>query len=225
MKTGMTREQLVFYWMAVVGGFMGGFAVLRCGVMGAAQTTNLLSLIIALVGNSWLQVLQRLFALLLYIGAMSLARWIDTQTKYEVRLISMAVDGICILIIGLLPEETEAIYVLYPVFFMLAFQWLAFPGANGNVSASIFSTNNLRQVVVAVTDYCTQKDRSQLQKAVFYLGTLLHFHVGVAASVLLIHWGGYRTIWLLLPLLAVNAAVLEAPKLQLVHRHREAVVH
>lgn len=221
----MTREQLVFYWMAVVGGFMGGFAVLRCGVVGAAQTTNLLSMVMALIGTDWKQVLQRIAAMVLYVAAMALARWIDTQTKYEVRLVSMVVDGICILIIGLLPEETEAIYVLYPVFFMLAFQWLAFPGANGNISASIFSTNNLRQVVVAVTDYCTKKDRRELQRAVFYLGTLLHFHVGVAASVFLIHWGGFRTIWLLLPLLAMNAAVLEAPKLHLAHRQREAMVH
>jgi len=46
---------------------------------------------------------------------------------------------------------------LYPIFFAMAFQWCSFKGIGGYNSATVFSTNNLRQFVSAVTLFADEK--------------------------------------------------------------------
>ena len=77
----------------------------------------------------------------------------------------------------------------------MAFQWNSFSGGDGFVSSSIFSTNNLRQFTMAVTEVWGNHDRSHLPKAAFFGKTLLSFHAGVAASFLLWHIFGFHSAW------------------------------
>ena len=114
---------------------------------------------------------------------------------------------------GLITAEVNPFVALYPVFFATAFQWCAFTGAKGYVSATIFSTNNLKQTVTSFADYLLSgKEEAgrekKLEKALFYGGTLLYFHVGVAAGYGASLLWGTRSIWLCaLPLLGTAALI------------------
>ena len=117
-------------------------------------------------------------------------------------------------ITGFLPEDMNPIIGLYPIFFAMAFQWNSFPGAYGYASSSIFSTNNTRQVVNALSEYFITHERKQLKKAWFFAGTLICFHIGVAFSWITHQFMGIRSIWLCaVPLLF--SAVLVAMELRL----------
>src|SRR5699024_11733141 len=59
----------------------------------------------------------------------------------------------------------------------LAFQWCIFKGAMGYTSSTIFSTNNIKQTVVSLTEYFLIQDttikQEKLKKGCFFGGTLL----------------------------------------------------
>ena len=97
---------------------------------------------------------------------------------------------------------------LFPIFFAMAVQWNSYPGAYGYVSSTIFSTNNLRQVAIALSEYAITHDPKQLHKAKFFGGTLLCFHLGVAVSIVTHHFFGIHSVWLCYVPLALTGALV-----------------
>ena len=81
-----------------------------------------------------------------------------------------------------MPDTLDHFVAMYPIFFAMAYQWCSFPTSEGYVSATIFSTNNLRQCVTAFATYLCDHDRKMLGKACMYGKVLLLFHIGVAFS-------------------------------------------
>ena len=71
---------------------------------------------------------------------------------------------------------------LYPVFFIMAFQWTSFTGACGYVCSTIFSTNNLKQTVSSFCLYWNSGDPKYKEKGTIFGLTLLAFHTGIAIS-------------------------------------------
>lgn len=86
------------------------------------------------------------------------------------------------ILMSIMPKGINDFVVLCPVFFATAFQWYSFKGADGYASSSIFSTNNLRQFVTSFFEYLCDKEDSYLNKAKYYGGVLLYYHIGVAVS-------------------------------------------
>lgn len=223
LKRKLKLEQAAFYMMTVIGGFMGGYALLRSGFLGAAQTANLISIVLTLFGQDFVQVLLRIGAMVLYGVAIALTRIIPRYTKWDMRLVCIFIDMAGILLLGLIPENCDNVVALYPMFFMLAFQWNAFPGACGYTSASIFSTNNYRQMVMALTDFACKRERAALKKACFFFGSLLFYHFGVALAVIGMSLFGLVSVWMMI-LPAVAAGLLtELQYVQQKHSEKEAV--
>ena len=180
-----SKQNIIKKWlhhlMALVGGFMGGYAVIiRADFLGNAQTSNLLFLVYALIGKNIYEVLIRVGAVMLYIFATILFVLIKNKTKLNVKYISAFIDFIAVIILGFIPKDANVILALYPIFFAMSFQWNSFPGSYGYVSSTIFSTNNVRQVSLSLGEFICDKDRRHLHKARFFAGTLLCFHIGVA---------------------------------------------
>lgn len=183
MNTKINSEQKIFYAMALFGGFLGGYALLcRCDVLGAAQTANMASLVIAILGKNIAETLIRIGAMLIYAFAIVLTVLIRNFTKLDLRIVSICFSFIGIFILYFIPENIDAVLALYPIFFILAFQWNTFPGAKGYLSSCIFSTNNLRQTVASFTNYICTKEENSLDKARFFAGSLFFYHIGVATS-------------------------------------------
>ena len=61
-------ERWLHYVMSLTGGFLGGYAILnRSGLLGAAQTSNMINTVLNLAGGSFSGLAIRLGALVLYV--------------------------------------------------------------------------------------------------------------------------------------------------------------
>ena len=180
------NDTALHYNMCLLGGFFGAYAMfLRGGNFGSAQTGNLIEAVMEGIGGQWQELLIRVGGLLIYICAIVTSFLLGKYlSKGSLRRVCFLVEAAGILAASFLPEKMNDILALYPVFFMTAFQWGVFSGAKGYNSATIFSTNNIKQTVLGWTEYIRTKDPKQKEKALFYTLTLTFFHTGVAVGFL-----------------------------------------
>lgn len=171
--------------MAMIGGFLGGFAILNHHeLFGSAQTSNLISIFSDLAGHPDQNLLVRLFGVFLYMVAMALTVILPKYSRFPLKQVSLLIDALAIIIVGLLPAHINDFIALYPLYVAMAIQWCSFKGADGFTCSSIFSTNNLRQFTTSMTEYLCTKDKEDLRKGKFFGKVLLSFHIGVIFSYL-----------------------------------------
>lgn len=212
----------IHHMMALCGGFLGVYAIInRMGVFGSAQTANLIELVCDLLGRDPMEISLRVLALAFYVAAMVVFVILEKKTRWNLEYGAILVDLAAVAAVGAIPDTVNPFVALYPIFFATAFQWCVFKGAKGYVSATIFSTNNLKQTVTAFTDYLlTGRDEAgraeKGQKAAFFGGTLLSFHAGVAAGYGCWLMWGVHSIWVCVLPLAVGAVLVTAAERQLV---------
>ena len=201
MEREFKRDVQIHHLMAACGGFMGVYAIVsRMGVFGSAQTANLIELVCDILGRDPLEISYRVLALAIYIGAMVLFVVLEKRSSWDVKRVSIVIDLAAVAVSGFIPEGINPFAALYPVFFASSFQWCAFKGAGSYVSATIFSTNNLKQTVTAAVEACLSRRDGEahdkmVQKALFFGGTLVCFHLGVAGGYGLWLLWGIRSIW------------------------------
>ena len=188
--------------MCLVGGILGVYALLlRGGNFGSAQTGNLIEMLISGLEGNFINALLRLIAMVLYGASLVAAYLLVKSYKGDVRRLCIAVEVVGIAIEGMIPLSVHPIVALYPIFFVTAFQWGVFSGAKGYVSATIFSTNNMKQMLFGWTEYVRTKDQSQKDRALFYTKTLAFFHTGVIVGYVIIQLWAAQAIWIcMLPL-------------------------
>ncbi|MDD6482619.1 MAG: YoaK family protein [Lachnospiraceae bacterium] len=200
---------MMHHCMAVVGGFMGGYAILiRADFLGNAQTSNLIYLLYAVFGRDFFHVLLRVLAVALYVAGTMLYVMMKNKTGWNIPAVAIGVDCVAVLIEGFIPGSVDPVLALLPIFFSMSLQWNAFPGNYGYVSSTIFSTNNLKQTTLAFSEYLCDKDRKHLHKMKFFLGSLISFHIGVAVSYFCTGALAERGIWLNLPVLGIAAVLV-----------------
>lgn len=188
---------------AAVGGFFGGYAILsHSGIMGSAQTVNLLELLMDILRLDGGDALIHFGALVLYIIGTMLTVLLPRKWGVDMHYVSPAVTAVCAVIVAVIPREVNTVLALYPVFFAMSVQWSSFPGAEGFYSSTIFSTNNTKQASLALAEYICTKDRKQLRRMGFFASTLLCFHIGAVPGVLSVHFWGVRGALWSLPLIA-----------------------
>lgn len=186
-----------------VGGFFGCYAVLiHSGVMGNAQTMNLLELVIDLLRWQLPDLLLHLGALALYVAGTMLTVLLPHWCGADMHRVSPAVTAAAAVVLSFLPPELDPFVALYPIFFAMSVQWSSFSGARGFYSSTIFSTNNTKQTSLALANYLCDKDRAHLRKLWFYFFTLLSFHAGAAAAFFAVKWWYIRGALAVLPFIA-----------------------
>lgn len=197
MNTKEKTETSAHHAMAVVGGFFGVYALLtRSETFGSSETSNLIYLTISGLNGSLHSFFIRLGATLCYISGIVFATWMPKYLKKtDFRYISILVDAAACLILAQIPAGTEPVLALYPMFFATAVQWIAFTQAAGYNSATIFSTNNLRQCSASLAEYVYSREKKHLQRFWFYGGTLICFHIGVVYCWFCIQMWGIKSIY------------------------------
>ena len=156
-----------------VGGFFGCYAVLvHSGIMGNAQTMNLLELVIDLLRWQLPDMLLHLGALALYVLGTMLTVLLPHWCGADMHRVSPAITAAMAVVLFLLPPELDPVVALYPIFFAMSIQWSSFAGARGFYSSTIFSTNNTKQTSLALAGYLCDRDRAHLRKMWFFLATL-----------------------------------------------------
>lgn len=176
------RDIILHSIMCSIGGFMGGYAVLCRGNLGSAQTINMIDIVLAIVGKNTGELLVRSIGLFLYIMGIELVVLLSKKTKVNLQRYSIYVDMAGFLVLTMIPEQADKVVGILPVFFMLSTQWNVFHGVRGYNSATVFSTNNLRQTLLALNEYAFSRDRKQLDKALYYINTLFWFHINIVFS-------------------------------------------
>lgn len=170
--------------MTLLGGFMGGYAVLsHDDFFGSAQTTNMIALTIGAVSGPGSEWIARFVGLLIYIAGLASTVFISHKLKPEQqKKFSIVLDAMVLFFVGFLPKNLDIIVATYPIFFATAFQWCSFKGADGFVSSSIFSTNNLRQCVTGFTEYFYSHDTEALRRGIYFGKVLFSFYFGVVLA-------------------------------------------
>lgn len=211
MCTKEQTETAAHHAMAVVGGFLGVYALMtRHETFGSSETSNLIYLTLAGLNGSVFSFIVRLGATLCYIFGIVFATITPKYLKKaDFRYFSIAIDAIACLILGLIPEGVDPVLALYPMFFATSVQWLAYTQAAGYNSATIFSTNNLRQCFAGLAEYMHSHDSAYWKKFCFYGGTLICFHTGVIYCWFCMKYWGIKSIYAcLLPLLCTWIATI-----------------
>ena len=188
---------------ACVGGFFGAYAILcRCGVMGSAQTMNLLELVINALFGEGSKALLHVIAFAIYILGTMLMVLLPHYCHADMHRLSPIIDGLVAVIIAFFPEDMNVVVGLYPIYFAMSVQWSSFSGARGFYSSTIFSTNNTKQASLSLAEFICDKDKIHLRKTFFYACTLLSFHVGAAWAFFAVKFFAVRGSLLCLPLIA-----------------------
>ncbi len=183
-----------------VGGFFGGYAILvHGGVMGNAQTMNLIELLMDILRLDGHGVLLHAGGLAIYVLGTMLTVFLPHWCGVDMHLLSPCVTAAAAVVISLLPPDTNTVLALYPIFFAMSLQWSSFAGARGFYSSTIFSTNNTKQASLALASFLCDRDRAHLRKLEVYALTLLCFHIGAAASYFAVDWLHVRGGFLALP--------------------------
>ena len=205
----------IHHIMAICGGFLGIYAILaRFNIFASAQTANLIELLKNLLGKNFMEVLIRLGALMIYITSIIIATVLEKKMKENVKYFALMLECIVIFFLGFLPETMNPMIALYPIFFITAFQWCVFKGAKGYVSATIFSTNNIKQTVVSLVECCMlekekrRERKEKLEKAKFFGGSLIGFHLGVCIGYICYQFFGIQSIWFCMIPLVSNLILL-----------------
>lgn len=203
-------DKILHYNMSFVGGFLGAYAVLlRGGNFGSAQTGNLILLFGGWLKSSMIEMIIRIVALVIFVCAMIAAYLLAKNAKGDTRRICILIEIAGIFLTGFLPGDMNDVVALYPVFAITAFQWGIFSGTGQYNSATIFSTNNLKQMVLSWTEYVGTKNLKVKDRAVFYTATLAAFHLGVVGGLFAVMLWDIKGIWACLLPLGIALVMVE----------------
>ena len=196
------KEELLHHNMAFIGGITGIYAItVRGGNFGGAQTSNLIELVFDFVSQDLFGFFVRILVLLVYAVSLVAAYLISTRFPGYKKYICLIVESVCGLLAGLIPAEVNPLLALCPIFTLSAFQWQIFTESKHYNSSTLFSTNNLKQMLLSWTNYTMHGDSEQKRKAFFFMRTLLTFHIGVVAGLFAVKFWNEKGIWFaLLPM-------------------------
>lgn len=231
------KRALLHVNLAFIGGLTGAYAILvRGGNFGAAQTMNLIEMVLNFTEMNFTDAFLRLAIFILYGLAIIAAFLIGEHFSSIKSYIALAVEAVCIWIAGIIPTSVNPLIALFPVFILNAYQWQAFTAPECYNSSTIFSTNNYKQTLLAWTRYHMTHDLVQKKRAWLFTNTLILFHLGVLVGYFAVEYLGAHGIWVaFVPLIsAVGLAVpageeqvvknVETTLKEKIHRTEEAVV-
>lgn len=199
------KQMILHHTVSTIGGFMAGYTIFNhLDILANAQTGNLLRLVIsACTGNR-----ESIgYCALLFIAYVSgcvfytVFRWYDVLSM---KIVSLIVTSLAIVGTGLLSHCGNHYLAVMPIAFAMPIQWNAYKKAGSNSSATVFSSNNVRQAVMLLTTYLLNKDKKALRNARFYWATLLYFHIGAAAACLLSLALSVHSIWFCLIFVGIS---------------------
>jgi uncharacterized membrane protein YoaK (UPF0700 family) len=196
-KTRALRFQ--HHCVSSIGGFFGAYAVINYhDMLASAQTSNLINVVLALLGGNVSGFLIRVGALLLYVLGFFITLAVPKYTKINLQKLSLIVDAVAVVVVSLMPSGIDDVISLYPIFFAMAIQWNSFVTVENYSSATIFSTNNLKQATTSLMEYFlnNRQDPKKLDKSRFYGGSILGYHLGVALAFCACKVLGSMGVWL-----------------------------
>ena len=205
--TIVKKQMTLHHAVSVIGGFVGAYTIVNhCEIFANAQTGNLFRFVIGAFRGDFESAAYCVLAFLVYAAGNAFYVIARKYFRVSMKIISFMVTAAAFAVTGAVCRTENDMIAVLPIVFMAPVQWNAFKSAGGNSSSTIFSSNNVRQAVMLLTSGIMNKDKTALKNARFYWATLLFFHVGAAAGVLLSLTFGVYSIWFGYIFLAAAAA-------------------
>lgn len=192
------QAELLHLSLTLIGGISGAYALMVRENFGSAQTGNLIELIIGFSSNDFFDTFLRILILFLYVFSLIAARLLALFFPKKNRQICLIAEVLCILSAGMFPSGANPLLALCPVFILSTLQWQTFTEAQYYNSSTLFSTNNLKQFVLAWLHYNIFHKAEDRQKALFFTRTLLVFHLGILIGFYAVQLWSEKAIWLAL---------------------------
>lgn len=207
MSSRHKKEAYLHFCVSLIGGFLGGYTIINhCDLLASAQTANLIHIVKTIFSTDYTLLVYLLLSLFVYISGTVTYVLAKKFIKIDIQAISLVLTSLAVIAVGCLPYAINDYLAMMPLIFVLPIQWNAFGDCLGYSSSTIFSTNNLRQTVLAFTNYAINKDAKQLNKAKFFGMTLLSFHIGVAFACAVHIFFGTMSIWFCFVPIAISVA-------------------
>ena len=205
--------------MSAVGGYMGAYTLSTgFGVFGSSQTAHIVGIVRSLVNLDLSELIYGIIGTLIYVLGIILAVILLKKIGRRSMLCSAVLDITAFCVIAVLPESATS-FEIFISFFAMSFQWATFPSINGYTSATVFSTNNLRQCVSSFTEYFLTSDREQMHKGLYYLGTISSFYLSAFVYFILTKHISHSIIFGIIPariaLFAISREIAIEKKQQL----------
>ncbi len=177
------KELFLHSNMCIIGGYLGAYALLcRCENFGSAQTNNMIQIFFCIFGKNYIDFFLRILGFILYVSAILLYVFLSKKTTCNMQKYSITIDFLGMVLLCFIPSDINPVAGILPIFFMMATQWSVFHGVGEYTSSTTFSTNNLRQMTLAVGEYLMNKEEKYLNRAKFFGNSLLWYHIGVLIS-------------------------------------------
>lgn len=211
------EKRWVFMVLMMVGGFFGGFTFsIRGGVFCNAQTANIALLGLALGHGEFLHAAYYLIP----IGAYLLGTYVSEYIALPIKRLHLIrwdtlfiiIEMIFVVILALIPETAPYQISQVLVNFICSMQYNTFRQAQSIPMATVFCTNHVRQIGIALCKSLRHEDNRQYLSRMFvHIGMLLAFLAGVILSVLLTRvFLGKAMFFTLIPLSVILAFLLHA---------------
>lgn len=199
------KQMTLHHTVSVIGGFMAGYTIINhSDILANAQTGNLIRLVLSAFEGNLLSIGYIVLLFLTYAASCVFYTVFRRYSPLSMKIVSLIVTALAICATGILSLTGNSYLSVVPIAFAMPVQWNAYKKAGGNSSATIFSSNNVRQAVMLSTTYVMDRDKKALRNAKFYWATLLCFHTGVAAACLLSIFFAAQSIWFCFVLIGIS---------------------
>ena len=214
------QNKWVYRLLMLVAGFYGGYAMLmRGGAFSNAQTGNVVLCALALGQGQWQKAAYYLIPMSAYMLGCFVSELHEKSDRagkrwsWETTLVFF--EMVSALVMGFIPATAPHQICQILINLICAMRLTTFRQSEGVPMATIFCTNHIRQIGVALAAMLRKEtDPSEKLHLIGVHGFMvLSFMIGVAASAVTSHLLGVQSIWcIILPLAVVFVHMLRADR-------------
>lgn len=208
-----TSETFIFSSiLALSGGFQDAYTYnLRDNVFSNAQTGNVVLMTQHLMLGEWSSALHYLLPLAAFILGVMAAEMINDRYKEARRIhwrqIILIIEILILFLSGFMPQHLNSLSTML-ISFSCAMQVQSFRKMNGLAYASTMCIGNMRSGTDNLSKFIRTRNKSCLEKAVYYFGIIFVFAIGAGLGGLISLHLGFKAIWISCLLLIVGCVMM-----------------
>ncbi|MEB6209499.1 YoaK family protein [Staphylococcus pasteuri] len=184
IRENIYQSKEIAVLLTFVGGYIDAYTFLtRGGTLAAGQTGNIIFLASELSHSDLNGGMLKISSVISFMVGVMFVSLIHHQmaTRYW-RLVSLVPITLSCIIVGFLPTSVSNLYILPPLAFGMAMLTTSFSKIEGEGYNNTFSTGNIKNGVIALSEYMLNRDKAPLRKAQLYIRIVLSFIIGAIVS-------------------------------------------
>jgi len=183
--------------LAIIGGFLDVYTfILHHGVFANAQTGNIVLLGVSIFSKDMLETLKYVYPIVAFILGVFVSQLIKQNRHYlNWTMMLLFIEGMVLLVVGLLPESIPDVYVTTSISFISSVQIAAFTKFRNSPYSTTMMTGNLRSFSEYLYQYIKTHDTAMKNKSLHYAVIIACFIAGIVSGAFLIQLFGAKAIF------------------------------